>query len=167
MCFHASRFDARLDEKGEQVLYEEQDTTRWDTDLIRRGEYFLNLSASGNRLSKYHVEAAIAYWHTNKSDPQKWERILYLYNELLIIEYSPVAALNRTYALAKVHGKQKAIEEASKLNLNEDHFYFTLLGELYTDLDNREALKNLEKALALAKTASDKNTIRKKIEKLK
>lgn len=167
MFFHASRFDARLDEKGEQILYEEQDTTLWDTDLIKRGEYFLSLSASGNKLSKYHVEAAIAYWHTKKSDPAKWERILYLYNELLIIEYSPVAALNRMYALAKVQGKEKAIGEAKKLELSDNHFYFTLLGELYTDLDNEEARRNLEKAFELAKTASDKNTIRKKIERLK
>ncbi|MEI9918513.1 MAG: DUF6596 domain-containing protein [Bacteroidota bacterium] len=163
MFFHASRFDARLDEKGEQILYEEQDTSRWDTDLVRRGEYFLNLSANGNRLSKYHVEAAIAYWHTTKSHPEKWERILYLYNELLIIEYSPVAALNRTYALSKVHGKEKALEEAKKLSLN-DHFYYTLLGELTS---GQEAKKYFEKALELAKTISDKNTIKKKIDKLK
>ena len=167
MFFHASRFDARLDEKGEPILYEEQNITLWDTDLIKRGEYFLNISASGYKISKYHVEAAIAYWHTKKSDPEKWERILYLYNELLIIEYSPVAALNRTYALAKVMGKEKAIEEAKKLDLNDNHFYFTLLGALYTDLDNKEALKNFEKAIELAKTSSDKNTIRKKIDKLK
>jgi len=167
MCFHASRFDARLDEKGEQILYEEQDTTRWDTDLVRRGEYFLNLSASGNRLSKYHVEAAIAYWHTNKTDTQKWDRILELYNELLMIEYSPVAALNRTYALSKVHGKEAAIVEAKKLELPDNHFYFALLGELYSGIDTTEAIKNFSTALDLAKTVSDKNTIRKKIEKLK
>ncbi|HZY82298.1 MAG TPA: sigma-70 family RNA polymerase sigma factor [Cyclobacteriaceae bacterium] len=168
MCFHASRFDARLNEKGEQVLYEEQDTTRWDTDLIRKGEYFLNCSASGTRLSKYHVEAAIAYWHTNREDtPEKWESILNLYNQLLIIEYSPVAALNRTYAVSKVRGKQAAIDEAKKLELSDNHFYLTLLGELYSNLDNNEAIKYFEKALDLAKTDSDKNTIRKKLAKLK
>jgi RNA polymerase sigma factor (sigma-70 family) len=166
MFFHASRFDARLDEKGEPILYEEQDTTRWDTDLIKRGEYFLNISATGYKISKYHVEAAIAYWHTKKSDPEKWERILYLYNELLIIEYSPLAALNRTYALSKVQGKEKAIEEAKKLGLTDNHFYFTLLGELYTDLDNEEARRNFERALQLAKTTSDKNTILKKLKRL-
>ena len=167
MCFHASRFDARLDAKGEQILYEEQDTSRWDTDLILRGSYFLNLSANGNRLSKYHVEAAIAYWHTNKEDTaEKWENILSLYNELLIIEYSPMAALNRTYAVSKVRGKQKAIEEAKKLDLTDTHFYFALLGELYSNLDNSEARKYFEKAMEMAKTVSDKNTMRKKIEKL-
>lgn len=168
MCFHASRFDARLNEKGEQVLYEEQDTSRWDTDLVLRGEYFLNQSATGNRLSKYHVEAAIGYWHTNKEDTsEKWENILSLYNQLLIIEYSPVAALNRTYAVSKVHGKEKALEEAKKLGLTDNHFYYTLLGELYSNLDNDEARKNFEIALSIAKTDSDKNTIKRKIDKLR
>lgn len=168
MCFHASRFDARLDEKGEQILYEEQDTSRWDTDLISRGTYFLNLSATGTTASKYHLEAAIAYWHTIKEDSsEKWENILNLYNRLLILEYSPIAALNRTYAVSKVHGKQAAIDEAVKLDLKESHFYFALLGELYTDLDNSEAKKYFEQAIELAKTISDKNTIKKKIERLR
>lgn len=168
MCFHASRFDARHDEKGERVLYEEQDTTRWDTDLIRRGEYFLNCSATGTRLSKYHVEAAIAFWHTIKADTaEKWDNILSLYNQLLVIEYSPMAALNRTYAVSKVHGKEAAIAEAKKLEqLTGSHFYFALLGELYTGIDNREALRNLEVAHSMAKTSTDKNTLKKKIDKL-
>lgn len=167
MCFHASRFDARQNENGERVLYEEQDTTRWDTDLIRRGEYYLNCSATGTKLSKYHVEAAIAYWHTNKADtPEKWENILSLYNELLIIEYSPLAALNRTYAVSKVHGKPTAVEEAKKLDLIDNHFYFALLGELYSGVDNAEAIRYFEKSYSLAKTPSDKTTLRKKIDKL-
>ena len=168
MCFHASRFDARLDENGEQILYEEQDTTRWDTDLVRRGEYFLNMSAVGSKISKYHLEAAIAYWHTNKEDTkEKWDNILSLYNELLMIEYSPMAALNRTYALSKVQGKEIAITEAKKLEqLTDSHFYFALLGELYTGVDNKEAVRNLQTAFDMAKTPSDKNTIKKKIDKL-
>ena len=73
MCFHASRFEARTDKNGESVLYEEQDTNLWDEELIKRGEYYLNLAAKGKELSKYHLEAAIAYWHTNKEDTKnKW-----------------------------------------------------------------------------------------------
>src|SRR5260221_1795625 len=100
MCFHASRFDARIRQNGEIVLYEDQDTCLWDKELIVQGEFYLNKAAEGNEISKYHLEAAIAYWHTHKEDSEeKWENILQLYNKLLIIEYSPIAALNRTYAL--------------------------------------------------------------------
>ena len=106
MCFHASRFDARMDKNGELVLYEEQDTNLWNADLISKGGYFLNCAASGNEISKYHLEASIAYWHTQKKDTkEKWETILQLYNRLLQIEYSPIAALNRTFVLSKTSGK--------------------------------------------------------------
>ena len=167
MCFHASRFEARQNESGEPILYEDQDTGLWDADLIRKGEYFLNCSASGNKISKYHLEAAIAYWHTHKKDTkEKWENILQLYNQLLQIEYSPIAALNRTYALSKANGKEEAIIEAEKLNLTDHHFYFTLFGELYTGIDNEKAKLNFQKALSLAKTQTDKQAIQKKIDRL-
>jgi RNA polymerase sigma-70 factor (ECF subfamily) len=167
MCFQASRFEARQTESGEPILYADQDTSRWDTDLIRRGEYFLNCSATGSKLSKYHLEAAIAYWHTHQKDtPEKWESILQLYNQLLQLEYSPIAALNRTYALSKANGKAEAIIEAEKLKLTDNHFYFTLLGELYTDIDNQKARQHFQKALSLAKTQTDKQTIQKKIDLL-
>jgi RNA polymerase sigma-70 factor (ECF subfamily) len=167
MCFHASRFEARINEQGELVLYNEQDTSLWDADLISKGGYFLNCSATGNQLSRYHLEAAIAYWSTQKSDThEKWESVLQLYNRLLQIEYSPIAALNRTYALSKANGKPEAIVEAEKLNLTSNHFYYTLLGELYTGIDNGKARLHFEKALSLAKTVTDKITIKKKIDKL-
>jgi len=166
MYFHASRFDARINENGELILYDEQDTNLWNADLISRGGYYLHCATTGNKLSKYHLEAAIAYWNTQKTDTkEKWENILQLYNRLLQIEYSPIAALNRTYALSKANGKQEAITEAEKLNLTNNHFYFVLLGELYTDIDNKKAKQNFQKALSIAKTQTDKLTIQKRIDK--
>ncbi len=168
MCFHASRFDARFDKNGMLILYEEQSTDLWDSDLIRKGEYFLNCSANGNNLSKYHLEAAIAFWNTKKPDTQeKWENILQLYNQLLLKEYSPMAALNRTYALAKAHGKEEAIKEAEKLQLTDNHFYFALLGELYTDVNNEIAKEHFLKAAELAKTLTEKQNINQKINRLR
>jgi len=167
MCFHSSRFAARKNEKGEVVLYYDQDETLWDKELIIKGIYFLHESSRGNEISKYHIEAGIAYWHTIKSDTsEKWENILQLYNKLLQIEYSPIAALNRTYALSKANSKEKAIKEAEKLNLSGNHFYFVLLGELYTGIDSKIATENFQKAFELAKTQTDKQTIQKKIEQL-
>jgi len=167
MCFHSSRFAARKNEKGELILYDEQDESLWNQELIIKGIYFLHEASKGNEISKYHIEASIAYWHTIKTGTkEKWENILQLYNKLLQIEYSPIAALNRTYALSKANSKQEAIVEAEKLNLPDNHFYFTLLGELYTDIDNKKAKDSFQKALGLAKTQTDKLTIKKKIEKL-
>lgn len=166
MCFQASRFKARMQE-GEAVLYDDQDTALWDQELITHGEYYLNQSSVGNIVSKYHLEAGIAYWHTKKTDSHdKWEQILQLYNHLLIIEYSPMAALNRTYALAKANSKQEAITEAEKLKLENNHLYHALLGELYTGIDNTKAAMHFNEALQLTQSNTDKNILSKKIGEL-
>lgn len=167
MCFHASRFEARRNENGEIILYQDQDESRWNETLIAKGAWFLHEASGGEKLSRYHLEATIAYWNTQKQDtPEKWESILQLYNRLLQICYSPVAALNRTYALAKANGKEVAIAEAEKLQLTDNHYYFVLLGELYTDIDNTRAVTHLQKALLLAQTEADKRTIQKKMARL-
>ena len=164
MCFQSSRLDARLTENGETILYHNQDTNLWNKELISSGEYFLSLASRGTELSKFHVEAGIAYWHTIKDDINgKWENILQLYNQLLLIEYSPVAALNRTFALAKAKGKATAIIEAEKINLYDNHLYHSLLGELYTGIDNTKAIAHLQNALSLAKSTADKTVISNKI----
>ena len=167
MCFQSSRFEARKNANREMILYQDQDETLWNQELISKGMYFLNVSAQGDKISKYHLEASIAYWHTIKEDThEKWENILQLFNQLLQIEYSPIAALNRTYALSKSNGKAAAIIEAEKLGLTDNHFYFTLLGELYKGTDDDKARKNFQTAFSLAKTQTDKQTIQKKIDKL-
>lgn len=167
MCFHTSRFDARTNKNGETILYEDQDTNLWNMELITKGEYYLNQASKGNKISKYHLEAGIAYWHTHKEDTaEKWENILQLYNQLLQLEYSPIAALNRTFALAKANGKEKAIVEAEKLQLTDNHFYYSLLGHLYADLNYAKALQYFETALTLAYSNADKETIQKNISKL-
>jgi RNA polymerase sigma factor (sigma-70 family) len=167
MCFHASRFDARIDSRGDIVLYADQDTNRWNTDLIAKGIDYFHRAARGNALTKYHLEAGIAYWSTQKEDtPEKWEQTLQYYNLLLQLEYSPIAALNRTYALAKARSKQEAIVQAEKLRLTDNPFYFALLGELYTDIDNSKAIGNFAQAKALARTTADKQLMQKKISQL-
>lgn len=167
MCFHASRFEARTGHDGEMILYQDQDETLWNRELIEKGTYFLNRASTGVTLSKYHLEAGIAYWHTQKEDTgEKWENILQLYNSLIILEYSPIVALNRTYALAMTNGKEEAIHEAEKLNLTTNHLYYALLGNLYTGINNVIAIQHFKTALALAAPAADKAAISRNIEKL-
>ncbi|MGN6353022.1 MAG: RNA polymerase sigma factor [Parafilimonas sp.] len=167
MSFHASRFEARFNEKGEAVLYDEQDEALWDKKLIQQGKYFLQQSSQGGQLSKYHLEAGIAYWHTYKENTkEKWENILQLYNQLLMLEYSPVIALNRTYALSKANSIDEAIAEAEKLELNHSHLYHSLLGELYKNKNKQKAAFHFSEALGLAKAPEDKQLIQRKIDAL-
>ena len=167
MCFHASRFEARINNNGDLILYDDQDTGLWNTELIAKGAYYLNCAAKGDTLSKYHLEAAIAYWYTRKTDSKvKWMNILELHDQLLQIEYSPVAALNRVYAVSQTKGKKTAIEEALSLRMDNNHFYFALLGELHTDMNNKKAKRYFRNALSLARTSADKKAMQTKIEKL-
>ena len=168
MYFHASRFPARKKDNGEIILYQDQNEALWNYKLISKGAFYLNKASKGNTVSKYHLEASIAYWHTIKADTkEKWEHILQLYNLLLQLEYSPIAALNRTFALSKANGKEEAIAEAEKLQLTNNHYYFTLLGELYTGVDNKKAMNNFKKALMLAKTQTDKQTIQRNMDRIR
>lgn len=112
------------------------------------------------KLREEKLEASIAYWHTIKEETkEKWESILQLYNQLLQIEYSPNAALNRTYALSKTNRNTEAIIEAEKLQLNDNQYYFTLLGVLYKDVDRAKSVIFFEKAISLARTQIEKKTI--------
>ena len=167
MCFHASRFNARQTSEDALILYEDQNEALWDQALIQQGVYFLDRSAQGEEITSYHLEARIAYWHCIKEDTlEKWTDILYLYDQLLTINYSPSVALNRAFALYKVRGAQAALKEAEQLQLVHNHFYFILLGELYKEIDTKKARSNFERAWSLAKTETEKQDIQQKIDSL-
>jgi RNA polymerase sigma factor (sigma-70 family) len=164
MCFQASRLDARMDAAGGLVLYEQQDSGLWDAELINRGNIFFVKACDSGVLSRYHLEAAIAWWHAQVRDGrEKWENILMLYNRLLMLDYSPIAALNRAYAYMRVYGKEAAIPEAEGLELEGNLFYHSLLGELYMGVDDVEAVAQLERALGLASTEAERAVLMEKM----
>ncbi len=167
MCFHASRFGARQTESDPLVLYEWQDEGRWDRHLMDQGMHFLDLSADGDELSSYHLEARIASWHCLKEDTsEKWEEILLLYDKLLQVNCSPSVMLNRAYALSRVKGVEAALGEVEKLGWDDNHFYFLLLGELYRTINPGKALAHLQRACALAKTDTERKGIKRKMKEL-
>jgi RNA polymerase sigma-70 factor (ECF subfamily) len=166
MCFQSSRLDARTNETGETVLFEGQDKAQWNKELIEQGNYYMVEACTGNEVSKYHLEAAIAYWHTIPTDADKWKHILQLYNQLVSIEYSPMIALNRTFAFAKVYGNKNAIGEAEKLKLEENGHYQALMGYLYSGINTEKAIAHYQKAVRLSKSAPEQKTLRRELERL-
>ncbi|HEY0740251.1 MAG TPA: sigma-70 family RNA polymerase sigma factor [Chryseosolibacter sp.] len=167
MCFHASRFEARIDQQGDRILYDEQNTGLWDADLIDKGEYFLNMAARGDRVTKFHLEAAIAYWHTKREEPgcDKWQNVLMLYDQLLACNNSPMAALSRAFAVSKVHGKLRAIADAEKINMPHNYFYHCLLAELYNGVNIEKEVFHLRRALVLTPLAGDRLMIDRKLQR--
>ncbi|WP_245645459.1 RNA polymerase sigma factor [Niabella ginsenosidivorans] len=167
MCFQSSRLAARTNDSGEAILFDEQDKNLWDKALIEKGNYYLINACKGNEISKYHLEAAIAYWHTTPTDQNKWQHILGLYDQLVTIEYSPITALNKLFAYAKVHGHAGAITEAEKLNLAGNSYYHGLLGYLYAGTDADKAILHYEETIKLTKSQMEKQTLQKQIKKLR
>jgi RNA polymerase sigma-70 factor (ECF subfamily) len=85
IAFQTARLPARVDERGEMVLLEGQDRTRWDRRLVSLGFAHLERSAEGPEVTTYHVQAAIAAVHARTEDPRltRWHDILSLYDELV------------------------------------------------------------------------------------
>jgi RNA polymerase sigma factor (sigma-70 family) len=167
MCFHAVRFDSRLDDKGSIVLLREQDRSRWSKELIERGNYYLTRSASGDNLTEYHIEAAIAFYHANAPtfEDTNWVEILRLYELLMTIKTSSVILLNRAIALAQVQGPEAALSELQKLQGMEKYYlYHATLGELYKEIrDTQTAKSHFEKAIELTNSTAEKELLIRKM----
>jgi RNA polymerase sigma-70 factor (ECF subfamily) len=149
------------------VLYDDQDQTLWDTEFIEKGFHYLQQASKWETTSTYYIEASIAYWHTvDNANPDKWLSILKLYDVLLTVNNSPIAALNRILAFSIVHGNELALNEAEKLNLKQNHFYFILLAELNKQIDKNKSIRYLTQALQLCKTDTEKALIKNKIKNL-
>jgi RNA polymerase sigma factor (sigma-70 family) len=112
MCFHAARFDARVALDGAIVLLEEQDRSAWNWSDVREGMEWLGKSAAGNELTRYHVEAGIAWEHCRAATfaDTDWQRIAELYDTLDRIAPSPLHSLNRAVAEAYLHGPQAGLD---------------------------------------------------------
>lgn len=167
MCFQSSRMDARINAENETVLLDQQDQNAWDEQLMARGNYHLINACESNDISRYHLEAAIAYWHTNPTAKNRWQNILQLYDHLLLIAYSSAAAMNRIYAFAKVNGNEKAIVEAEQLALPQDQHYHSLMGCLYAPIAIEQAIDHYQRAIALSASLTEKNVLARTISELR
>ncbi len=144
MAFQAARLPARVDNAGDLVLLEAQDRSRWDADLIGLGFYHFDKSMSGDDVSEYHAQAAIAATYARATDLHSvdWPVILSLYDQLLSINPSPVVALNRAVAVAKVQGAATALALIAPLEGNpklRDYYLLPAVrGHLLLELGRRE-----------------------------
>jgi RNA polymerase sigma factor (sigma-70 family) len=174
MCLHAARFDSRLSDTQQFILLEHQDRSLWDRELIQVGYYYLNTAASGDKISKYHIEAAIAAEHCKAEIYQQtnWTQLLYWYDLLIKIDSSPVVFLNRALVIHSVGNTEKAIHEILSipgidLLLKNDHQYSAVLGYLYMKLsDSIKAKTYFMQAFSMANSEAEKTLLQKRITQL-
>jgi predicted RNA polymerase sigma factor len=124
--------------------------------------HLLELSASGNELTAYHIEAAMASAHAVALRTQDidWNRIISLYDALMRINTSPIVALNRAIALAQRYGPERGLDAIKGISnierLARYPFYPAAVAELELRCGNRDgARRHFQEALAKARNAME------------
>jgi RNA polymerase sigma factor (sigma-70 family) len=170
MCLNATRLPERIDDAGNLRPLAQQDRSRWDATLILEGQRLLESAATGDRLTPYHVEAAIAFLHTSapSSSATDWPAIVALYNTLLDLQPSPVVALSRAIAIAEVNGPERGLTEIAAIAdpkpLRIYPFYHAALGELELRAGRADAARpHLHKALTLARNPAERRFLQNRL----
>lgn len=171
MALKAARSPARTDEAGDLVLLEDQDPSRWDHQLIALGFHHFDRSMAGEEISEYHIQAAIAATHARAggAGTVDWPAILVLYDQLAALNPSPVVALNRAVAIAKVRGPEEALAAidplASDAKMNRYYLLLALRGRLLLDLDRRlEAADCFRNAMDCRCSEPERRFLRRQID---
>jgi RNA polymerase sigma factor (sigma-70 family) len=163
MELQASRTAARTDAQGRPVLLPDQDRTRWDGLLVRRGLAALARAESLGGPGPYALQAAIAACHGRAHTAREtdWARIAVLYDALAQAAPSPVVELNRAVAVGMAFGPEAGLAAVERLQdepgLRGYHWLPSVRGDLLARLGRRdEARQEFERAAALARNARER-----------
>ena len=167
MELHASRARARVDRLGKPILLLEQDRSRWDALLIRRGLAALARAEGLARpLGPYTLQAAISACHAEArtAEDTDWQKLVALYDALVELTGSPVVELNRAVAVAMAFGPAAGLELVDALleepSLRNYHLLPSVRGDFLLKLGRRaEARREFERAARLAQNTREKELL--------
>src|ERR1700722_6864386 len=169
----SAREPARVDERGDLFLLRDQDRSRWDQARIAEGILRLGRSASGDRLTRYHLEAGIAAEHAAAPAfaSTDWVSIADQYEQLHALNPSPVVALNRAVALAQAQGAAVGLRELGKIEhhpaLERYHLLPAAMGALWRESgDAARAALYFERALACECSAPERRHLERQLAEL-
>lgn len=131
MLLTEARRPARV-ANGVLVTLDEQDRSRWDAGLVDEGHRLVRRCLATNRPGPYQVQAAINAVHTDALDASMtdWSQIVQLYDQLLALQPSPIAELNRAIAVAELDGPEVALSIVDRLDLTTYHAWHVARAEL-------------------------------------
>lgn len=171
-CLHGARLPARF-AAGAIVPLEDQDRSAWDTDLVARGMQHLADSATGPDLTAFHIEAGIAAQHATARSVEttNWREVARLYDLLHARKPTPVVALSRAIARARVDGPRAGIAEVLALEgrdrLDGYPFYWAALGDLAIRASDRAAARSwLSRGLTTARTEGEREMFLRRLGEL-
>jgi RNA polymerase sigma-70 factor (ECF subfamily) len=134
MRLHLARADARFAPDGALILLPDQDRSRWDAVAIADASRQVERALRMGRAGPYQLQAAIVACHATAASyaATDWRQIVALYDRLLVLQPSPVVALNRALALAEVAGPAAALAAIEPLaeRLDGYHLFHAARGEL-------------------------------------
>jgi RNA polymerase sigma factor (sigma-70 family) len=170
MEIHASRLRARVGPSGEPVLLLDQDRTRWDRLLIRRGLAALERAESlGGAMGPYALQAAIAACHARAVTAAEtdWPRIVALYDAVAQLAPSPVVELNRAVAVGMAFGPAAGLDLVDALvpepSLKAYHLLPAVRGDLLRKLGrSEEARAEFERAASLTENARERDLLQRR-----
>jgi RNA polymerase sigma-70 factor, ECF subfamily len=158
--------DARREARfvdGEMVLLADQDAALWDAALIAEGQELVRRCLRRNQPGPYQIQAAINAVHSEP--PTDWPQVLLLYDQLLAIAPSPVAALNRAVAVAEVDGPGAALALVDELDLGGYHLFHAIRADLLRRLGrDAEAAAAYEAALARTANAAERGFLERRLD---
>lgn len=175
MLLHDSRRNTRCTPEGEIVLLEEQDRTAWDQDEIAEGLALLGsiMTRKNAARSAYVLQAAIAAVHASAKVPSAtdWERIISLYDCLLLVQPSPVIELNRIVAVAVGRSPSEALRGFELLersgSLRNYHLFYVVQAELMRRCgDMPQARTAYERALELVTNTAERRFLHRQLASL-
>jgi RNA polymerase sigma factor (sigma-70 family) len=167
MEIQASRLGARVGPSGEPVLLLDQDRTRWDRLLIRRGLAALERAERlGGALGPYALQAAIAACHARATTGAEtdWPRIVALYDAVAQIAPSPVVELNRAVAVGMAFGPAAGLDLVDALVAEPSLRSYYLLPAVRGDLLRKvgrfeEARAEFERAASLTDNVRERELL--------
>jgi RNA polymerase sigma-70 factor (ECF subfamily) len=163
----ASRLGARVGPKGEPVLLMDQDRTRWDQLLIRRGLALIDrIDQLRGTAGPYALQAAIAACHARAriASDTDWARLAALYDGLAQINPSPVVELNRAVAVGRAFGPQAGLDLVLPLfdlaAMRDYHLLPAVAGDLTCSAGNHDdARQYFLRAAALTSNNQERTTM--------
>jgi RNA polymerase sigma factor (sigma-70 family) len=170
MFLNGARLPARVDAEGNILRLREQNRSLWNRAMINRGMLHLSQSAAGDEISEYHLQAGISACHCTAVDysSTNWPQILSLYDRLVLIDDSPIVALNRAVALASVDGPEAGIRAIESIRnrqpLASYYLLYVVLAEFESQLDEFQGAANhLRQALQLTRVRSEQVALSKRL----
>ena len=169
-CLLAARLSARVGDDGNLLLLAEQDRRRWDPELIAEGLRRLALSAEGEALTAWHLEAAIAARHATAASfaETDWGSIRELYDLLLPLRPTPVVALNRAIAVGMADGPEAGLRALAAIEDRERLARYPFLPAAVAEFESRagrpeRAAQQLRAALLLARNPAEEAVLGRKL----